>query len=49
MRGGYAELARLNAEHIVPLPKGMTLKQAMGIGTADLLRCSPRWPSNVTG
>ena len=34
MWGGYAELARLNAEHIVPLPKGMTLKQAMGIGTA---------------
>src|SRR5438132_10183435 len=24
MWGGYAQLARLNAEHIVPLPKGMT-------------------------
>jgi acrylyl-CoA reductase (NADPH) len=34
MWGGYAQLARLNAEHIVPLPKGMTLIQAMGIGTA---------------
>src|ERR1700681_4700445 len=34
MWGGYAQLARLNAEHIVPLPKGMTLVQAMGIGTA---------------
>src|SRR5579883_469575 len=32
--GGYAQYARLDAEHIVPLPKGMTLKQAMGIGTA---------------
>ena len=32
--GGYAQFARLNAEFIVPLPKGMTLKQAMGVGTA---------------
>jgi len=34
MWGGYAELARLDAEYIVPLPDGMTLRQAMGIGTA---------------
>lgn len=34
MWGGYAELARLNAEYIVPLPDGMTLRQSMGIGTA---------------
>jgi acrylyl-CoA reductase (NADPH) len=32
--GGYAEYARLDQDFIVPLPKGMTLKQAMGIGTA---------------
>jgi acrylyl-CoA reductase (NADPH) len=32
--GGYAELARLDARHLVPLPKGLTLKQAMAIGTA---------------
>ncbi|MGA3185542.1 MAG: MDR family oxidoreductase [Bryobacteraceae bacterium] len=32
--GGYAELARLPHEFVVPLPQGMTLKQAMGIGTA---------------
>jgi acrylyl-CoA reductase (NADPH) len=32
--GGYAELARWNAEHLVPLPKGMTLQQSMAIGTA---------------
>ncbi len=32
--GGYAEYARIDAEHIVPLPPGMTLKQAMGVGTA---------------
>ncbi len=32
--GGYAQYARLNAEFIVPLPQGMTLAQAMGVGTA---------------
>ncbi len=32
--GGYAQFARLDAEFLVPLPEGMTLKQAMGIGTA---------------
>jgi len=32
--GGYAQYARLDAEFIVPLPKGITLKQSMGIGTA---------------
>lgn len=34
MWGGYAELARVDAKWIVPLPKGMTAVQAMGIGTA---------------
>jgi len=34
MWGGYAEFARLDAKYIVPLPKKMSLKQAMGIGTA---------------
>jgi acrylyl-CoA reductase (NADPH) len=32
--GGYAEYARLSAEHVVALPSNMTLVQAMGIGTA---------------
>src|SRR5208282_5796506 len=32
--GGYSEYARLDQDFIVPLPKGMTLTQAMGIGTA---------------
>ena len=32
--GGYAQLARLDAEHIVPVPKDWSLKQAMGAGTA---------------
>lgn len=32
--GGYAQFARISAEFIVPLPEGMTLKQAMAVGTA---------------
>lgn len=32
--GGYAQLARLQSEWVVPLPPGITLLQAMGIGTA---------------
>jgi acrylyl-CoA reductase (NADPH) len=32
--GGYAELARWNAEHLVKLPPGISLSQAMAIGTA---------------
>ncbi|WP_022729130.1 acrylyl-CoA reductase (NADPH) [Fodinicurvata sediminis] len=32
--GGYAERARVQGDWLVPLPKGMTLAQAMTIGTA---------------
>ena len=32
--GGYAELARVDASWLVRLPQGLTLKQAMAIGTA---------------
>ena len=32
--GGFSELARLDQDFVVPVPKGMTLKQSMGIGTA---------------
>jgi acrylyl-CoA reductase (NADPH) len=32
--GGFAQMARVKAEWLIPLPKGLTLKQAMGIGTA---------------
>ena len=32
--GGYATRARVKADWLVPLPAGMTLKQAMAIGTA---------------
>ena len=32
--GGYARLARLKAEWLVPRPCGITCQQAMGVGTA---------------
>ena len=32
--GGYAEKARVNADWLVPLPAGLTTRQAMAIGTA---------------
>lgn len=32
--GGYAQLARVKAGWLVPLPEGLTLQQAMTIGTA---------------
>lgn len=32
--GGFSEYARVPAEWVVPLPKGLSLKEAMAIGTA---------------
>ncbi len=32
--GGFAQKARVRAEWLVPLPAGMSLEQAMGLGTA---------------
>ena len=34
--GGYAQKARVKADWLVPLPDGLTLRQAMAIGTAGL-------------
>ena len=34
--GGFAQKARLNAGWLVPLPEGLTPRQAMGVGTAGL-------------
>ena len=34
--GGYAQRARINADFLVPMPKGLTHKNAMAIGTAGL-------------
>lgn len=32
--GGYSEYLRLDSQWLVPLPKGLSLRQAMGLGTA---------------
>jgi acrylyl-CoA reductase (NADPH) len=32
--GGYAQMARIQSEWVVKLPAGISLKQAMGVGTA---------------
>ncbi len=32
--GGYAEMARVNADCVVPLPDGLSLREAMVLGTA---------------
>ena len=32
--GGYAELARVPGDWLVPLPEGLTMRQSMAIGTA---------------
>ncbi len=34
--GGYSQKARVRADWLVPLPEGLTLRQAMAIGTAGL-------------
>ena len=34
--GGHAERARVRGDWLVPLPKGLTLRQAMAVGTAGL-------------
>lgn len=34
--GGYAQLARVKSEWLLPVPPELTLQQAMGIGTAGL-------------
>ena len=34
--GGYSQMARVRADWLVPLPAGLTARQAMGIGTAGL-------------
>ena len=34
--GGYAQKARVKADFLVPLPQGLTTRQAMAVGTAGL-------------
>jgi len=41
--GGYSEYARIQAEWAVPLPEGLTLSEAMGIGTAGFTAALCLW------
>ena len=47
--GGYAEYARVPAEWVIPLPDGMSPKQAMAIGTAGftVALCVKRLEENL--
>ena len=39
--GGYAEYLRLESASVVPLPAGLNLREAMGIGTAEFSAALP--------
>ncbi len=41
--GGYSEYARIQAEWAVPLPEGLSLSEAMGIGTAGFTAALCLW------
>ncbi len=34
--GGFSQKARVNADYLVPLPSGLTSRQAMAVGTAGV-------------
>jgi acrylyl-CoA reductase (NADPH) len=46
--GAYAERARVKGEWLVPLPDGMSPRDAMAVGTA-IPRCFASWRWNATG
>ncbi|GJM11016.1 MAG: putative quinone oxidoreductase YhfP [Lysobacteraceae bacterium] len=47
--GGYAEYQRLDARWVVPLPKGLSLREAMGIGTAGFTAALSLWRMEQLG
>ena len=47
--GGYAQKARVKADWLVPLPAGLTTKQAMAVGPQASPRCWPFWRWKITG
>lgn len=47
--GGYSEYARLQADWTVPLPKGLSLREAMGIGTAGFTAALSLWRMLANG
>jgi acrylyl-CoA reductase (NADPH) len=47
--GGFAEIIRVQGEHIVPLPNGLTLKEAMILGTAGFTAALARVRMEING
>ena len=46
--GGFSQKARVNADWLVPLPKGLDTRAAMAIGTAGLHLCCLSWRLKIT-
>lgn len=47
--GGYAEYQRLDAQWVVPLPDGLSLREAMAIGTAGFTAALCHWRMTNNG
>ncbi len=47
--GGYSEYQRLPAQWVVPLPSGLTLREAMAIGTAGFTVALSLWRMQANG
>lgn len=47
--GGYSELARMAADDVVPVPEGLSLREAMGLGTAGFTAALCHWRMTTNG
>lgn len=47
--GGLSEIVRVKGEHVVPLPKGLTLKESMILGTAGFTAALARMRMEING
>lgn len=47
--GGYSEFLRLDGNWVVPLPDGLTLREAMGLGTAGFTAALCLWHMEING
>ena len=47
--GGYSQYLRLESRWVVPLPAGLTLREAMGLGTAGFTAALCLWHMEING
>jgi putative YhdH/YhfP family quinone oxidoreductase len=47
--GGYSEYLRLDSNWVVGLPEGLTLREAMGLGTAGFTAALSLWHMEING